>query len=417
MKRRFQFIVISAACLGLLGTSSALLASGGNISGQVVNGTLGSPVANQTVQVLMPRGGMQQVATAVTDASGRFEISMSDLSVDSFYLLQAVFQDVNYHAPVKFDDRGQARVDLTVYNATRTAPPVRIQSARIIIKAVGDTAQIQEMFAVRNASEPPQSYVNVDGTFLFHLAKPAADPTAAVAGLMNMPLPQPVNPGKEPGDYFLQYPLKPGLTVMMVAYDSDYASSKLDFRDSVAYPIDNLELLVTPANLSVDSSLFKSAGPDSETGGQRYVAENVPPNAELAARLSGDGAAGEAASAANASGDTEIKTLPNSMTSLGGPMLACFLLVLLWGLGVRVAKEWPQWKAQQSASQLQKALEAEVEKLFNSLADLDELFAGGKIAEKPYWKERLELKARLVAKLKKAPPALLESYAIRHTPR
>jgi hypothetical protein len=55
--------------------------------------------------------------------------------------------------------------------------------------------------------------------------------------------------------------------------------------------------------------------------------------------------------------------------------------------------------------------------LFNSLADLDELFATGKIAEKPYWKERLELKARLVAKLKKAPPALLESYAIRHTPR
>ena len=112
-----------------------------------------------------------------------------------------------------------------------------------------------------------------------------------------------------------------------------------------------------------------------------------------------------------------MKTLPNSMTRMGGPLLACFLLVLLWGLGVRVAKEWPKWKAQQSASQLQKALEAEVEKLFNSLADLDELFAAGKIAEKPYWKERLELKARLVATLKKAPPALLESYAIRHTPR
>ena len=65
----------------------------------------------------------------------------------------------------------------------------------------------------------------------------------------------------------------------------------------------------------------------------------------------------------------------------------------------------------------QKALEGDVEKLFNSLADLDELFATGKIAEKPYWKERLELKARLVATLKKAPPALLDSYATRHSPR
>ncbi len=417
MRRRFQFIAISATCIGLLGGCSTLSASGGRISGQVVNGTTGSPVANQTLQLLMPRGGMQQVATAVTDAHGRYEISSSDFSVDSFYLLQAVFQDVNYHAPVKFDDRGQAQVDITVYEATRTAPPVRIQSARIIINAVGDKARIQEMFAIRNSSDPPRSYVNVDGTFLFHLAKTAGDPTAAVAGLMNMPLPQPVNPGKNPGDYFIQYPLKPGMTVMMVAYDSNYATNKLDFADSVAYPIDNLELLVTPPSLSVDSSFFKSAGSDSETGGARYVTENVPPNTELAANVSGEGATGEAASAANATSDTEIKTLPNSMTLLGGPLLACFLLVLLWGLGVRVAKEWPQWKARQSASQLQKALEAEVEKLFNSLADLDEIFAAGKIAEKPYWKERLELKARLVATLKKAPPALLESYAIRHTPR
>jgi hypothetical protein len=116
-------------------------------------------------------------------------------------------------------------------------------------------------------------------------------------------------------------------------------------------------------------------------------------------------------------GDSVVQTLPNSMTRMGGPLLACFLLVLLWGLGVRVAKEWPRWKARQSASQVQKALEAEVEKLFNSLADLDELFATGKIAEKPYWKERMEMKARLVATLKKAAPTLLESYAIRHTPR
>jgi len=164
----------------------------------------------------------------------------------------------------------------------------------------------------------------------------------------------------------------------------------------------------------VTSPLFQSAGVDAETRSQKYVAENVPPNAPLAASVSGEVAASESPASQT---DLEVKPLPNSMTRLGGLLLACFLLILLWGLGVRVSKEWPKWKAQQSASQRQKALEAEVEKLFNSLADLDELFAAGKIAEKPYWKERLELKARLVAALKKAPPALLESYATRHTPR
>ena len=150
-----------------------MFAAGGKISGQVVNGTTGSPVANQTLQLLMPRGGMQQVATAVTDASGHFAIAVSDLATDSFYLLQATYQDVNYHAPVKFDDRGQARVDITVYDATRTAPPVRIQSARIILRAEGGKVHVQEMFAIRNPSDPPRSYVNADGTFLFHLAKTA----------------------------------------------------------------------------------------------------------------------------------------------------------------------------------------------------------------------------------------------------
>ena len=288
-----KFLTLSAACIWLLGSGAALLAAGGKISGQVLNGTTGSPVSNQTLQLLMPRGGMQQVATAVTDASGHFVVAASDLATDSFYLLQATYQGVNYHAPVKFDDRGQARADITVYDATRTAPPLRIQSARIILRAEGDKVHVQEMFAIRNSADPPRSYVNSDGTFLFHLAKTTGEPTAAVAGLMNMPLPQPVNPGKGPGDFYIQYPLKPGLTVMMVAYDGDYASNKLDFADSVAYPIDSVELLVSPSNLSVDSPLFKAAGADAETGSQKYLAENVPPNAQLAASVSGEAAASE----------------------------------------------------------------------------------------------------------------------------
>ena len=169
---------------------------------------------------------MQQVATAVTDSNGQFVVAASDLATDAFYLLQATYQGVDYHAAVKFDDRGQARADITVYDATHTAPPLRIESSRIILRAEGDKVHVQEMFAIRNAATPPRSYVNPDGTFLFHLAKTAGEPTAAVAGLMNMPLPQSVNPGKGPGNFNIQYPLKPGLTVMMVAYDGDYASNK-----------------------------------------------------------------------------------------------------------------------------------------------------------------------------------------------
>jgi hypothetical protein len=406
--------------MGLVGAGSPLRAAAAGISGNIVNGTTGKPVAGQTLQLLMPRGGMQQVATATSDASGHFAFASGDIAPDSFYLLQAVYQDVDYHAPVKFNDRGVASVDITVYDSARTPPALRIQSARLIVRAEGGKVHVQEMFALENSAQPPRSYVNADGTFRFHLGKAAGEPTASVAGLMNMPLPQPVNPGKGPGDFSLQYPLKPGVTVATVTYDSDYAAYRLELADSVSYPVDSAELIVAPSSLAVDSALFKAVGADAETSGEKYLAENVPANAALAASVSGEASAGPDAASQAAAGspaDSGVKPVPNSMTRLGAPLLACFLLVLLWAMGVRVAKEWPRWKARQSASQRQKVLEAEAEKLFNSIADLDELFAGGKIAEKAYWKERLDLKARLVVALKKASPALLQSYAIRHTPR
>jgi hypothetical protein len=67
------------------------------------------------------------------------------------------------------------------------------------------------------------------------------------------------------------------------------------------------------------------------------------------------------------------------------------------------------------AESVEKELETALDAVFNSPADLDELFAVGKVAEKQCWKERLNLKARLMAILKKASPSPVESYATRHT--
>ena len=386
----------------------------GRIQGAVSDGTNGRPVANQAVQLLLPRGGMQRVATATTDTSGRFVFPSANVDPSSFYLVQAAYQGVDYNAPAQFDPEGTANVSITVYDASTSAPPLRIQSARLVVHAQGNKAHVQEMFAIRNASEPPRSYADPDGTFHFRLSQGTPEPSAAVAGLMNMPLPQPVNPGKGPGEYFLKYPLKPGVTVVMVAYDVDYGSNHLALGDSYPYPIASAELLVSPPSLTVDSSLFGPAGTDAETGSQRYVATGLRQGTKLEARLSGE-AAGGGEAAESGQGEEQVRIVPNPITRLEVPLLACFLLLLLWALGIRLVKEWPRFKEEQRTGSVQKELAATADALFNSLADLDELFAAGKVPEKQYWKERLDLKARLMATLKKASPRLLESYASRHT--
>jgi hypothetical protein len=399
----------------LLVSFPTVLPAQGRIQGVVTNGTTGRPVANQAVQLLLPRGGMQRVATTTTDASGRFAFPSANIDPSSFYLVQAAYQGVDYNAPARFDPQGTASLSITVYDASASAVPLSIQSARVVVRAQGSKAHVQEMFAVSNASDPPRSYANSDGTFHFRLSREAAQPTAIVTGLMSMPLPQPVNPGNGPGEYFLQYPFKPGQTVVMVSYDADYNSNQLALGDSYPYPIANAELLVSPPSLKVDSALFKPAGSDAESGSQRYVAAGLKQGTKLEARLSGAAEGGETAAAESNQEQPQVKILPNLATQLAVPLLACILLLLAWALSIRLAKEWPRYKEQQRTSTVQKELKATVEALFNSLADLDELFAAGKVAEKQYWKERLDLKAQLMATLKKASPALLESYATRHT--
>jgi hypothetical protein len=184
-------------------------------------------------------------------------------------------------------------------------------------------------------------------------------------------------------------------------------------------------LYVIPSNLTVESKSFKSAGGDATSNIQRFTAENLPRQAALEADLSGQALPESANAESNGQGEQgseepQVKIVPASITKLALPVLGCFLLVFLWALGVRTAKEWPRLKQKRDPEPAKpgaKKVSAKVDKLLNSLADLDELFAAGKIAEKDYWKERLELKARVVAALKKTSSPPVESYASRRSPR
>jgi hypothetical protein len=391
------------------------------IHGQVVNGTTRQPVAGQEVRLLQPRGGMQQVGVTTTDAKGRFEFSQVPADPSSFYLASTVFAGVPYNVPVQFDSSGQAGADLTVYDATHSPLALRVKVLRVLALARGSRVRVREEYEVENASRPPRAYSQAGGTFHFRLPAGVNQPSVAVTGLMNMPLPQDAETDQR--GFFIRYPLKPGTTEVAIQYESDYNPSGYRWTSGTDYPIDRVEFYLSPPTLRVDSPDLTPAGKDDAHQIVKYEAGAIPAGAELVARLSGEAAppaAGEPSDEGgsdNGEGQDPVKVVPDAMTRLRWPLAGCFLLVLLWALGVRVAKEWPQRAAARPTAQVQQQLQAKAEKLLNSLADLDELFAAGKIAERHYWRERLELKAKLVALLKKSPPALLESYASRSQPR
>ncbi len=383
------------------------------IQGQVSDGTTRQPLVSQKVQVISPRGGMAVVGEATTNANGHFSIDDSRIGANGFYLIQTAYQGVDYHAPVQFDPNGDAVVNLTAYESTGKEPDLGINSARVIVRAEGSQAHIQELYAVENPTR--RAYTNPEGSFAFHIAPGVDSPTVAAVGLMNMPLPQSPKKGKKPGDFYITYALKPGRNVIMVAYDADYSGKQLSLDDSVAYPIAQMQLFVVPPTLAVNSKLFTAAGRDSETGAQIYEASDLKAGAGFAAQLTGEPAAGGEEANTGQQQQTQVKMVPDSITSVGVPLLLCFLLVLLWALGIRALKEWPRWKARQHGSPVQKQFRARLDTLINSIADIDELYASGKIPEKQYWKERLELKAKAVAILKAGPSTKSKPYASRES--
>src|SRR6266567_847711 len=301
----------------------------GRIEGQILNGTTNQPTANQDVRLLSPRGGMQQVGTASTDASGRFAFADSKIDPSSFYLLETTFQGVRYHEPVQFGSTGSATVGITVYDSTATEPALRVHLLRILVQLEGAKARVREQYEVQNASQPPRAFANPNGTFRFKLPPGAHPPSVSVTGLMNMQLPQTPVAGKSPGEFSIGYPLKPGTTSLTVDYEADYSAAKLLVGERVSYPIDHAEIYIFPSTIAVDSPAFKPAGVDSKNNIQKLEAENLPGGASVEARLSGEAGVSprsESGSAeqseqgeqdqqeAPAGQGAEVKVVPDSMT-------------------------------------------------------------------------------------------------------
>lgn len=402
--------ILSIVTIAAFAFNSAPASAQARLEGTVVNGTTERPVANQKVQLLMGGAGMSEVATGTTDSSGRFGLLQPRREGASFFLIQTVFQGVNYRARVE----GSSSTRLVTYDATDAMPDLRIRSARVVVEASGIRARVQEFFAIENSSNPPKTFANSGGTFHFRLGKSVQSPTAAVLGQMNMPIPVALQDAPSEGELYINHALQPGLTVVMVAYEADYGSESLAVESSAAYPIGRAELLVSPATLEVQSPVFRAAGTDSSTGLKKFEAAELAPGTSLSARVSG--AATEASSEASAQ-EGEVRTEPNSITRSGILMALCMLLLLLWALGVRTAKEWNPAREHRPESASRKEIEKKLDGLLKAIADLDDLRENGKVAEKAYWKERLELKAKVAAILRQIPPALAESYATRNATR
>ncbi|HUJ40181.1 MAG TPA: hypothetical protein VLW54_06520 [Candidatus Acidoferrales bacterium] len=323
------FVFFRAVVLVLAALAVAFPASAGVLTGTVHNGTTGKPVAHQTVVLLSPMAGMQEITAVDTDAQGRFQFNAPEIGQGPL-LLRVPYEKVNYHQAAT---PASSSVDVTVYEATAPSSAVHLTTRTIIFQPNGPQLLVGEEFVLSNNTNPPVTYANVKGTFQFAL------PEGAKLGAVNVTAPGglPTQQGTidvSKNRYAIDYALKPGDTNVRVTYELPYEGDRASVRPVSVQPAARI-MIAAPVGVQISGDGFSPAG--TEQGFTVLTRDNLSAGASFgvtlsgAARLSDQPPSGGGQSAPPSGGGAAPA---GENVQVISPRLSSFQWILLGGMGL-----------------------------------------------------------------------------------
>ncbi len=334
----------------LLTSLFAAAAFAGTVTGTVTNGTDGKAAAGVDVILIQLQGTMKPVEQTKTDAAGHYELTDPGLGQGPM-LIRAVYRGVNYHEPAT---PGKTTVDIQVFDPTDKASAFAVTAHAIILQPDGSDLVVGEEYNVSNKTQPPVAYYRPDGSFVFSMPSGAQFTDASVVGTSGMPVVQnPVDKGKN--EKAIDYPFRPGDSVVRLAYRVPYPNNQAQLRFNSAYSAERLAVFAPPS-VQVTGGGFAPAG--TEQGFSVYMRENVAASTPIALSVSGtapppqqdsgtpDGGTGNSGAAADdsqnpsvnsradsapAAAVASVTTLPARLDSLKWILVAGFAAIFVLG--------------------------------------------------------------------------------------
>ncbi|MDP8922406.1 MAG: hypothetical protein M3O34_05955 [Chloroflexota bacterium] len=385
--RLLALALVAALALSVLGGAQAVAQDNGRLDGRVVNGTAGGPTpadATVTVHIIRDRSKVgERVVQA--DQEGRFAVDGLATGANTIYFPIVDYGGAIYYPdqPVLLDDQPAKTTEITVFEPTRSSEGLAFERSNMLIMSVSPTFMtVMEMGAVVNRTD--RAFVGDDQGRTLRLVLPAG--ATNVSPQTGLP---PDALEALPDGFALTDPIKPGRRELAFSYQLPFDAATLDVMRTQALPIETFTLYVPDNGLNVVSSGLALQG-TAELGGQRFqqfVAQGVPPDGELAFRLTG----------LPAQFSLKLRELGFLVAGVGTVGLGVVLAIALR----RRPAHAPGPVTATSASDR----DGERARLVQALADLDERFAAGQIDEEEYRAERDRDKRRLVALLASSPPS------------
>jgi len=275
---------ITLALIALLLLSA--FAGAQNITGTVTNKTSNKPSGGDEIVLLKLGQGMDEAGRTKTDSTGKF--SFKDVDQSSPHLVRVIHQGVTYHAQVP---PGRSTADVDVFDAAKKIDNLSATVQVMRLQAEGNQLQVTELYAVKNASNPPRTLMN-DQPFNIILPDGAhIDGGEAISGNGLPVSASPVPAPSEKNHYFFLFPLRPGETRFQVSYHLPY-TGEASLTEKILYPMEHFVVMVlksmqfTPG----DPARFQSMGDQGDPGATTMVSSAVKVGDSLAFKISGTGA-------------------------------------------------------------------------------------------------------------------------------
>jgi hypothetical protein len=254
-------------------------AQAGTLSGTVINRTTGKPEPNVTLDLLSPTAGMTEVATATSDAQGRFSVTKDAIGTAPI-LIRATFHDVSFNT---FAPPGRPEVEVEVYDTTKDPKSISVPSHVIIFEPQDNKLVGAEEYSVQNTSQPPAAFFRTDGNFEFAIPENAAIGQVSTTSSTGMAVNQAsIDKGK--GRFAIAYPFRPGQTNVRLSYELPYTNNSGALKLPTTYPGAKL-LVVVPPGVTVAGAGLVAAG--EEQGMMVFTHDPLPAKGILSVSLSG----------------------------------------------------------------------------------------------------------------------------------
>ncbi len=242
--RGFAAVLVTlAACAAASGARAF------TVRGKIVNGTTGKPV-DAKVYAINPSSGMDE-EQSVQSQNSSFELKGLDDKVP-MYLLRVDYAGVSYNEPLQ--GTGDRDITVTVYETTTSWDGVVVRVPHIAAVRQGDSLIIEQLFEVENEASPLRTITGKDGYFRVYLPPEMAALTRCFVTTLSVPLDrEPVATG-EPGEHYIEYPIRPGVTRFGLSYELPYTEEKFQLNQKIFYDIGHLSLFAVDSHMGVTSS-------------------------------------------------------------------------------------------------------------------------------------------------------------------